>query len=95
MAGISFNAETELLNRVASNPDCLWRWTEHAQVRMAERGHNAEDVIHALMFGQVLRIDAKEDIVFRVKGQNIDGEAIEVAAAVNERNVTIKVVTVI
>jgi len=95
MPEISFKVETELLNRIASNPDCWWRWTDHAQVRMLERGHNAEDVLHALMFGQVVRVVVKEDVVFRVKGQNIDGEPIEVAAAVDERNVTIKVVTVI
>jgi hypothetical protein len=52
-------------------------------------------VIYALTNGQVVRVDVKDDIVFRVKGENIDGEPIEVAAAVNERNTTIKIVTVI
>jgi hypothetical protein len=44
---------------------------EHAEQRFVERGHNADDVMYALMYGQVTRVDVQEDIVFRVKGKNI------------------------
>jgi hypothetical protein len=90
-----FKEETALLHRVISNPDHWIRWTEHAEKRMAEYGHTAEDVIEAMKTGQVIRVDVGEDVVFRVRGRNVDGEKLEVAAAVYERIITIKVVTVI
>jgi hypothetical protein len=90
-----FKAETEILHRVASNPDCWFRWTDHAEKRMAQYGRTADDVICALINGQVTRVDVKEDIIYRVKGKDIDGAPLEVAAAVFERTITIKVVTVI
>jgi len=61
---------------------------------MSEYGHVADDVIAALTNGHVIRVDVMEDIVFRVVGKSIDGETIEVAAAVLN-DTTIKVVTVI
>jgi hypothetical protein len=90
----NFHAETMLIRRVASKPDCWFRWMPHAEQRMQEYGHVADDVIVALTNGHVLRVDVQEDIVFRVRGKNIDGEWIEVAAAVLNDN-SIKVITVI
>jgi hypothetical protein len=52
-------------------------------------------VIEALRTGRVVRVDVQEDVVFRVRSTNIDGEKLEVAAAVYERTITIKVITVI
>jgi hypothetical protein len=89
-----YRNETALIRRVASNQDCWFRWMPHAERRMAQYGHTAEDVILALTNGHVIRVDVQEDIVFRVRGKNIDGEDIEVAAAVLNAT-TIKVVTVI
>jgi hypothetical protein len=86
--------ETAQIRRVSSNPDCWFRWMPHAELRMKQYGHVAEDVIAALMNGHVIRVDVQEDIVFRVVGKNIDGERIEVAAAVLNET-TIKIVTVI
>ena len=67
MPETSHAVETELLNRVASDPDCWWKWTDHAELRLAQGDHNADDVMYALMYGQVMRVDVQEDIVFRVK----------------------------
>jgi hypothetical protein len=89
-----FHAETMLVRRVASRPECWFRWMPHAEMRMEQSGYVAEDVIAALTNGHVVRVDVQEDIVFRVRGKNIDGEQIEVAAAVLNAT-TIKVVTVI
>ncbi len=88
-----FHAETLHIRRVASNPDCWFRWMPHAEERMAGQ-YTADDVIEALTNGHVIRVDVQEDVVFRVRGRNIDGEPIEVAAAVLNAT-TIKVVTVI
>lgn len=90
----SFINETASMRRIASKPDCWFRWMPHAEMRMQQYGHVAEDVIAALMNGQVIRVDVQEDIVFRVVGKNIDGERIEVAAAVLN-DTSIKVITVI
>ncbi len=90
-----YHAETMLVRRVAANADCWFRWTAHAEQRMAEYGHTADDVIAALINGQVIRVEVKEDVIFRVRGQNIDGEEIEIPVAVYERAVSIKVITVI
>jgi hypothetical protein len=89
-----YHSETAQIRRVASDPDCWFRWMPHAELRMAQYGHTADDVIVALTNGHVIRVDVGEDIVFRVEGKNIDGEEIEVAAAVLN-STTIKVVTVI
>jgi hypothetical protein len=56
--------ETQLLHRVAGNPDCWFRWTDHALQRMGEYGRTADDVIAALTNGHVVRIDVKEDLFF-------------------------------
>jgi len=61
---------------------------------MKQTGRTADDVITALTNCHVTRVDVQEDIVYRCKGQNIDGEEIEVAAAVLN-DTTIKIVTVI
>ncbi len=89
-----FHAETLHIRRIASNPECWFRWMPHAEQRMADYGHTAYDVIEALTNGHVIRVDVQEDVVFRVRGKNIDGEQIEVAAAVLNAT-TIKIVTVI
>jgi hypothetical protein len=90
----NYARETTRIRQVASNPDCWFRWMPHAEQRMQERGYVADDVITALTNGHVVRVDVREDVVFRVVGKNIDDETIEVAAAVLN-GTTIKIVTVI
>lgn len=90
-----FKEETDQIRRVINNPDHWIRWSEHAELRMEQYGHTAEDVIEALRTGVVVRVDVMEDVVYRVRGTNIDGEKLEVAAAVYERIITIKIITVI
>jgi hypothetical protein len=90
-----FKEDTDLLHRVINDPDVWIRWSEHAELRMEQYGHTAEDVIQALKTGSVVRVDVQEDVVFRVRGENVDGERLEVAAAVNGSTVTVKIVTVI
>lgn len=92
---VDYQPETVLLRRIAANSDCWFRWSEHALQRMAEYNRTADDVICALTNGHVKRVDVKEDVIFRVRGTDIDGEPIEVAVAVFERTITIKVITVI
>ena len=89
-----FHSETMLIRRVTSNHDCWFRWMPHAELRMDQTGRVADDIIEALTNCHVIRVDVQEDIVFRVRGKNIDGEEIEIAAAVLNDN-AIKIVTVI
>lgn len=90
----NFYAETMQIRQAASDPDCWFRWMPHAELRMEQTGRVADDIIVALTNCQVIRVDVQEDIVFRVRGKNIDGEEIEIAAAVLNSK-AIKIVTVI
>ena len=93
MSSPHYVAETQILRRVACNPGCRILWGRHAPQQMAARGINAEDVIHALMNGQVTLEEYKRDVLWRVRGKDIDGNPLEVVVAVYEETITIKMVT--
>ncbi len=93
MIGTHYVSETQILQRVARDPQCRFRWTFHAQEQMVARRITAEDVIHALMHGHVMLEEYKKDILWRVDGADIDGNQLGVSVAVNESAITIKVVT--
>ena len=56
-------------------------------------GKSTLDIEHALTNGQVVLQENKKDILWRVIGQDLDGETIEVVAAVYAEEIVIKVVT--
>jgi hypothetical protein len=85
--------ETQTLRRVASNPDCGWRFTTHALEEMAKDGWTADDVIHAVTNGQVVLEEQKQDRLWRVDGKDVDGNRIQVVVAVYETDIRIKVIT--
>jgi hypothetical protein len=94
MAPQAFLQETRQLRSIASNPNCNWEYTEHALERMKERGITAADVEQVLINGHVILEERKKDILWRIRGRDIDGRAIQVVAAVYEDSIKIKVVTV-
>jgi hypothetical protein len=85
--------ETQTLRRVASDPDCSWRFTTHSLDEMAKDGWTADDVKHAVTNGQVILEEQKQDRLWRVEGKDVDGNRIKVVVAVYENSITIKVIT--
>jgi hypothetical protein len=85
--------ETQVLRRVANDPECGWRFTKHALLEMADDGWTADDVKHAVMNGRVVLQEQKQDVLWRVVGTDIDGGQIQVVVAVYESEIEIKVVT--
>ena len=95
MAGATphYVTETQILRRVANNPDCSWRFTRHALEEMANDGWTADDVRHAVMNGRVVLEEQKQDRLWRVEGKDVDGNRIQVVAAVDEVGIRVKVIT--
>ena len=87
--------ETQIIQRLAADQDCRWIWTYHALKQMLKRKINANDVIHALMNGQVILEEYKSEILWRVAGGNIDGNHIEVVVSADDEAITVKVITAI
>jgi hypothetical protein len=92
-ASPQYLVETKTLRRVANSPRCRWRWTNHAEERMAERGIAAADVQRAVKTGRVVLHELKRDLVWRVEGTDIDGERIQVLLTVYEMEIRIKIIT--
>jgi hypothetical protein len=93
MAEPHYVEETQILRRAARDPQCRFQWSGHALERMSNRQINAEDVSHALMNGQVILEEVKQDLLWRVKGRDIDMDPLEVLVALQEDSTTIKVIT--
>lgn len=93
MAQPHYVTETQILQKVVSDPNCRWIWKNHALKRMAERHISQPDVESALTNGQVVLQEQKQDTLWRVKGKDIDGNNIEVVVAVYESAIAIKVVS--
>ena len=93
MAQPHYISETQILRRVARNPNCRFIWTKHAIRAVADDGRTAGDVELALTNGQVVLHEQKQDLLWRVEGRDIDGERIQVVVAVYEEEIAIKVVT--
>ena len=85
--------ETQVLKRVANDPNCSWRFTRHALEEMGKDGWSADDVKHAVMTGRVILEEQKHDVLWRVSGTDIDGGKIQVVVAVYEAAIKIKIVT--
>lgn len=88
-----YSQETAVLRRLAGDPACRFKWTVHALGRMEERNITAEDVINALINGQISFHETKKDILYRVVGRDLDGRPLEVQVAMFEDIISIKVVT--
>ena len=93
MAQPHYVNETRLLRRVARHPQCRFIWTRHAILALLDDGRTTLDVEDMLTNGQVLLHEQKQDLLWRVRGSNVDGEKIEAVVAVFEETITIKVVT--
>ena len=94
MALPHYVSETQILRHVARNPNCRFIWTKHAIKAVADDDRTTGDVEFALMNGRVLLHEhAKQDLLWRVEGKDIDGGRIQVVVAVDEEEIVIKVVT--
>ena len=93
MAQPHYISETQILRRVANDPNCRFRWTKHAIQAVADDGRTTKDVEDCLISGQVVLHEQKQDLLWRVKGKDIDGQDIQVVVAVYEAEIVIKVVT--
>jgi hypothetical protein len=90
----NYAKETQIMRRIVAHPDHRYIWTKHALERMAERKIEATDIEHCLTFGHVVLVESKRDILWRVKGSDIDGDGMDVLIAVYEDENGIKVITV-
>lgn len=86
-------SETQILRRVARNPNCRFIWTKHALKEVADDGRTTLDIEQSLMSGQVILQEQKRDILWRVRGRDLDGKAVQAVVAVNEEEMIIKVIT--
>jgi len=93
MALPHYVTETQILRKIACDPKCSLRFTTHALKEMVADGWTADDVQHALMHGQVVLHEQKQDVLWRVEGMDIDGGRIRVVVAVYELIIRIKVIT--
>ena len=86
--------ETQVLRRIANDPQCRWKFTAHSLEEIAADGWTANDVKYALMTnGQVVLQEQKKDVLWRVEGRDLDGGLIRVVIAVYEVTIRIKVIT--
>lgn len=86
-------SETQILQRIANEPACRFKFTQHAIDQMEGRGIIAADVEHVLMNGQVVLIENKRDILWRARGRTVDGVGLQVVVAVFANELMIKIVT--
>jgi uncharacterized protein DUF4258 len=93
MAQPHYVSETQILHRTARDPKCRFIWTKHALKAVADDGRTTLDVEHALMYGQVVLHEQKQDLLWRVRGADLDGDRVQVVVAVYEEEIIIKVVT--
>jgi hypothetical protein len=88
-----YTQETAVLRALVANPYCRYIWTKHALEKMTERNITADDVIAALTNGHIQFHEIKRDILYRVDGKDLDGNRLQVEVALDEEEITIKVIT--
>jgi hypothetical protein len=86
-------SETQILRRIARDPDCRFIWTRHALQSVIDDGRTTLDVEQALTNGRVILHEIKQDLLWRTVGTDVDGNKVQVVVAVDEEENTIKVVT--
>ena len=86
--------ETQVVKRIVANPGRRFIWTRHALDMMAERSIIEADIVEVLTNGQVVLEERKQDVLWRVRGRDIDDRQLEVVVAAYEEAIEIKVVTV-
>lgn len=93
MADPLFITETQILNEVANNPECRFKWTSHARQSIADDGRTTLDIEKGLMKCRVVLEEWKKDRLWRARGRDLDGGEFEAVVAVYEDEIVIKVVT--
>ena len=86
--------QSALLRRVWSDPSRRVRFTRHASEEMAKDNIIEADVRHVLARNGVCWIEWKQDEIWHVEGDDIDGRSIRVVLALHEVDSLIKIVTV-
>ncbi len=96
MAQSSFVHETQTIRKMAVDPACKWKWTDHALKMMLKFRPSVTqpDVENALTKGQVILLEHIKDITWRVRGPDLDGNNITVVVAPTMDPPRIKVITV-
>ncbi len=85
--------ESAKLRRLMNNPAKRIRFTAHTLVEMKNDGFIEADIRHVLAQGWVTWIETKRDLLWHVEGFDVDGRSIRVVVAINEIEMTIKIVT--
>ena len=95
MPKASYVSETQILQELASDPNCRYIWTRHfLDEKMEERQIWQADVEYALTNSHVELIEThKKDILWRAVGHDVDGRRITISLAVYPDVPAIKVVT--
>lgn len=93
MAQPHYVSETQILRRIASDPACRFVWTKHAIKAVADDGRTTLDVEQALTNSRVTLHEQKKDLLWRAVGSDLDGNRVQVVVAVDEAQITIKIVT--
>lgn len=96
MPKASYVNETQILQELASDPNCRYIWTRHFLVeKMEERQIWQADVEYALINSHVELIETnKKDILWHAIGHDVDGRRLTIVVAVYPDIPAIKVVTV-
>jgi Domain of unknown function (DUF4258) len=93
MAQPHYVTETQILRGIANDTKCRYRFTTHADEQMRRRGITAPDIEHCMMNGHVVLAETKQDILWRVRGKDLDERELEALVVVDETAITIKVIT--
>jgi hypothetical protein len=93
MAQPSYSKETNVLRDIAASPNCRFIWTKHAKAAIADDGRVTGDIEYSLTNGQVVLIEWKKEILWRVDGYDVDGNPITSVIVAYEDEITIKFVT--
>jgi hypothetical protein len=86
-------SETQILCKIARDPACRFIWTKHASKAVADDGRTTHDVEFALTNCQVVLQEQKRDLLWRAMGKDIDGNRVQVVVAVDQVEITVKIVT--
>ncbi len=85
--------ETAKLKKIWRDPGMRLRITVHARAEMANDSILETDVRFVISKSGVCWVEWKKDELWHVEGRDIDGRSIRLVVAVNEAEITVKLVT--
>ena len=85
--------ESAYLRAAMKNPNRTIRFTKHARVEMGNDNISASDATRVLTHGSVRHMEQKQEEVWHVEGQDIDGRSIRLVVVVYKDDAAVKIVT--